>query len=76
MVERVFNSSSELTAAIDKLRRRLSEVEDLDPQAIRFDDQVVSNIEFSIRTTIGEVFGRRSPEFDHYQHWSIWEGPT
>ena len=67
-------TKAEIDRGIAKLRRRIDEVTALDPQQIRFDDAKIDNVERSIRETIREVFGPRSPEFDDHQHHRIWHG--
>jgi predicted nucleotide-binding protein len=71
---KVFTSLSEIEAGITKLRRRLKEVDDLDPRIIRYNDQRVRNIESNISTTIQEIFGTNSPEFREHGHHRIWHG--
>jgi hypothetical protein len=72
---KVFTSLEEIEASITKLRRRRKELDELDPQVVRYNDQRVRNIESSIRTTIQEVFGTNSPEFRDHFHHRIWHGP-
>ncbi len=49
---------------IEKLRRRIEEVKDLDPSRVRYDDQSVKNVTSRINETLSEVFGADySPKF-------------
>jgi predicted nucleotide-binding protein len=57
-----------------KLRRRIEDINDLDPQAVAFDDARVDTVESNIRETIREIFGERSSEFHDHQHHRIWHG--
>jgi len=63
----------EIEQGITKLRRRIGEVQRLDPQG-QYDDQQVRNAEQAISTTILEVFGPNSPEYRQHQHHRIWHG--
>jgi uncharacterized protein (TIGR02391 family) len=64
----------EIEQAIPKLRRRIEEVNALDPKQICFDDQRVRNAEHAIRTTVLEIFGENSPEYREHGHHAIWHG--
>jgi hypothetical protein len=44
-----FASVEEIEAAIGKLRRRISDVQALDPQRVRWDSQEVKNVEDGIQ---------------------------
>ena len=49
---------------IEKLRRRIEDVNDLDPSQVRYDDQSVKNVTLRINETLSEVFGADySPKF-------------
>ena len=67
-------TKAEIDRGIVKLRRRIDEVTTLNPQHIRFDDAKIDNVARSIRETIREVFGSRSPEFNDHQNHRIWHG--
>lgn len=67
-------TSIEIDRGMAKLHRRIDEVRAIDPQKIRHDDARIGNIQRSIRETIREVFGQRSPEFDDLQYHRIWHG--
>ncbi len=58
----------ELVDGIRKLRRRIAQVQGLDPEAISFDDARVHTVESNVHVTIREVFGSNSPEFDEHQY--------
>lgn len=68
-------SLEELDRAIAKLRRRIGEIQNLDPQLVQYDDMVVTNVERNIRETIREVFGSQSPEFHDHEYHEIYSGP-
>ena len=74
IVDKVFTSLRELESAMTKVDRLTGDLRALDPLTTRYDDQVVRNLEFQIRNTIGEIFGRDSPEFQQYRYWEIWDG--
>lgn len=61
----------EIDLAIKKLRRRVGEVNTLDPNKTAYDDAEVATIEHNIRDTIREVFGTFSPEFQEHQTYEI-----
>jgi len=64
----------EVESGIRKLRRRIEEVEALDPQHVRYNDEAVLNAERNIRATILEVFGQNSPEFRDHEYHEINQG--
>ena len=64
----------EIKIGIQKLKRRIEEVKNLDPGSIRSDDAKVSTVEENIRNAILEIFGSSSPEFQKYQYHEIWHG--
>lgn len=64
----------EVDAGIRKLRRRIEEVQSINPEEIHYDDARVRNTESNIRETIREVFGPNSPEFQEHQYHDIWRG--
>jgi uncharacterized protein (TIGR02391 family) len=56
-------SLEEIERGIVKLRRRVSEIEGIDPHAIRWDDQRGDTAAQNIRDAILEIFGPNSPEY-------------
>jgi uncharacterized protein (TIGR02391 family) len=64
----------EISEGMKRLQKRIEEVRSLNPDALRYDDQRISNVEFQIRETICDIFGPSSPEFQQYQHHEIWHG--
>jgi len=66
---------NEIEQGIAKLRRRIQDVQRLDPQRVRHEDQRVRNVEEAIESTILEVFGPNSPEYRRHQYPRIWHGP-
>ena len=65
---------SEIDRGIARLRRRIEDVKNLDPEQIRYNDAGVDTVESNIREAIREVFGERSPEFSDHKHHRIWHG--
>jgi len=65
-------TTDEIEQGIRKLRRRIEEVNALDPQRVRYDDQARLNAEQVIRNTILEIFGPNSPEYRAHQYHRIW----
>lgn len=74
IVPKEFNRD-EIERGIAKLRRRLEEVQALDPQKISHDDASVNNVEHNIRDTVLEIFGAQSPEYNVHGYHEIWHGP-
>jgi len=67
-------TKEQIDRGIEKLNRRIVQVEALDPAKVRFDDAIVDNVEHDIIETIREVFGLESPEFRSHQYHRIWKG--
>jgi len=65
---------SEIDAGIRKLRKRIEEVQALDPRQVAYDDARVATVASNIRETIREVFGTNSPEYHEHRHHQIWHG--
>ena len=65
---------TEIDHGIVKLRRRISEINSLDQEQIRYDGAKTATVEANIRETIREVFGPRSPEFEEHELHNIWHG--
>jgi len=64
----------ELDLGIEKLHRRIEDVQKLNAQKVSYDDAEIDNIENRIRETIREVFGPNSPEFQNHEYHHIWHG--
>lgn len=62
----------EIDIGIEKLGRRIADVQQLDPNKVSHNDAEVSNIEQQIRETIREIFGSSSPQFKDHQYLAIW----
>lgn len=60
---------------IEKLRRRIRDVEDLDPNRLSSGDAAVRNVQSNIRNTIREVFGSKSPEYREHRGHVILDNP-
>jgi uncharacterized protein (TIGR02391 family) len=65
-----FRSADEIDRAIEKLKRRIADVQNL--KGLRYDDQRNDNAAQSIRTTILEIFGSNSPEYGEHIHHEIY----
>lgn len=74
IIPKEFTSAEEIDRGIEKLRRRIVEVQSLDPLKVRHDAEIVHSIEHRIRETIRDVFGDQSPEFSRYRLIRIKEG--
>lgn len=61
---------------IKLLDARIAEVRSLDPKTVRYDDERVRTAERKIRTTVLEVFGENSPEYQDYRYHEIRGGGT
>ncbi len=77
--EKVFTTVEEVDQAIVKLKRRLEEVQALDPTRIRYDDPSVRSAAQNFSNTVLAVYGPRSPEYrrsqyHRIQHGSEWMG--
>lgn len=64
----------EIDRGIEKLGKRIKEVQALDPKTVDHGDAVVDAVELRIRETIRDVFGPRSPEFHKYGSIAIHHG--
>ena len=64
----------EIDRGIEKLGKRIEEVQALDPKTVDHRDAVVDAVELRIRETIRDVFGPRSPEFHKYGSIAIHHG--
>jgi uncharacterized protein (TIGR02391 family) len=64
----------EIERGIEKLKRRIAEVNNLLKDGIQFDDKTVDNVVHFIRDTIREIFGQNSPQFRDHEHHAIWHG--
>jgi hypothetical protein len=72
--EKVFVSPDEITQAIEKLRARITQVEELKKEGLAYRDALRTTAEFQIRDTIKEIFGDKSPEFHQHQHHRVKAG--
>src|SRR5712692_8994818 len=59
-----FRSVEEIDQGIAKIKRRLADEQGLDARSVPFDDQRARNVEENIHTTLLEVFGPGSPEYN------------
>lgn len=65
-------NAEQMKIAIPKLQRRISELEELDPQSIRErGDPRLKAIEVKIEDTIVEIFGAATLEAERFRSWSL-----
>ncbi|MGH7163894.1 MAG: hypothetical protein ACREIS_00035 [Nitrospiraceae bacterium] len=69
--QRVFTSVDEVNQAIQSLRDRYAQVEELRKDGLPYRDALRVTAEFQIRETIRQVFGDRSAQFHEHQHHRI-----
>ena len=69
--QRVFTSVDEVNQAIQSLRDRYAQVEELRKDGLPYRDALRVTAEFQVRETIREVFGDRSAQFHAHQHHRI-----
>lgn len=66
-----FASVQEIDGAIEILDKRIQEIEALGTEQVSYKSQRVANVESSIRNSILDIFGPRSPEFGEYQEYRL-----
>lgn len=72
----IFKTADEVERAISKLQRRVNEVENLEVQtSFSAKDGKIGIVESNIQSTIRDVFGEGSPEFNEHKYIEIWQGP-
>ena len=69
--EKEFVSADEITQAIEKLRARIKQVEELKKEGLAYRDALRTTAEFQIRDTVREIFGDKSPEYHEHQHHKV-----
>ncbi len=72
--EKFFTTVEEVDQAIIKLKRRLEEVQALDPARIGYDDPTVRSAAQNFSDTVLAVYGPRSPEYRRFQYHRIQHG--
>jgi uncharacterized protein (TIGR02391 family) len=72
--EKVFTAVQEVDQAIAKLRRRLEDVQALDPQTVRYNDPRISSAAENFRDTVLSIYGFDSPEYRRFKTARIWHG--
>ena len=60
---------------IEKLRQRITDIQKLQADGVRWDDGKKEAVERHTRMTVRDVFGPNSPEFREFEHFEIDEGP-
>jgi uncharacterized protein (TIGR02391 family) len=71
-----FSSFEEMDNGIAKLRRRIADVEAIDPRIVRYDHEKVRDVEESISNTILDVFGLDSPEYLAHRQFEFFRSAT
>ena len=72
---KVFQSTDEADRGIQKLQRRVKELEELDIAAAMQTNNGADDVaESNVREAIREVFGPQSPEFKEHEYLEIWSG--
>jgi diguanylate cyclase (GGDEF)-like protein len=66
---------AEIDRAIEKIRRRIKDVERLASERVSHRDAAVDNVEHAIVDTIREEFGEGSPQFQRHNYFRIDDGP-
>ncbi|MGH7208878.1 MAG: hypothetical protein ACREIL_05785 [Nitrospiraceae bacterium] len=70
--DKVFLSPQEVEEAIEKLRARIAQVDELKKDGLPYRDALRVTAEFQIRETIREIYGEKSPEFQEHEHHRIY----
>ena len=66
----------QIDRAMVKLGRRIDEVQELKSQGARWNGAQTRVVETTVRDTVRDVFGPRSPEFRDFGHFEIRHGPV
>lgn len=67
-------TADEIPRGIAILRRRIEEVQSLRTNKVSYNDQRVRNAESNISSSVLDIFGANSPEYQEHQGHSIWQG--
>lgn len=65
-------SLQDIERGVAKLRRRIAEVNALNPRNVRREDAIVKSAERNIQADILEIFGLKSPEYKEHRNLVIW----
>jgi hypothetical protein len=72
---REFRSVGEIDSGINKLQRRIKDLEELDiPNAVKSETGADDIVMSDVRSSIRDVFGPNSPEFNEHQYIRLWAG--
>jgi uncharacterized protein (TIGR02391 family) len=74
--DKVFTTVQEVEQAIAKLRRRLEELQALDPGRVRYDDPRVKSAAQNFSDTVLQVYGPNSPGYQRFSYHRISHGPV
>jgi uncharacterized protein (TIGR02391 family) len=73
---KLFTTTEQIDWAIAKLKRRIAELEQIDiGVAVLGHNGADAVAEQSLRSTILEIYGPRSPEYQEHKHIKMWAGP-
>lgn len=72
-IKNVLNPN-DIVTGIEKLNRRIVQVNSLLHERVRWNAQKRKDVEFSIHETILDIFGEQSPQNKRYGHYRIWKG--
>jgi uncharacterized protein (TIGR02391 family) len=71
-----FSNADEIDLAIEKLQRRIKQIEAINIVAAELDNTgALEAARSNLRNTILEIYGPRSPEYREHEHISFWAGP-
>ncbi len=71
-----FSNTDEIDRSIEKLQRRIKEIEAVNIVAAELDHTgALETARSNLRNTILEIYGPRSPEYREHEHISFWAGP-
>jgi len=73
LVSKEFNDD-DINIGIERIKRRIDDVNNLLIQKAKHDGELANRAEFSIRETVREVFGDKSPVYKRYGYHEIWDG--
>ena len=65
---------AEADSDIGKLRRRITEIRQLQTDGVRWNDGKKEAVERHVQSTVRDVFGPDSPEFQEFEHFEINKG--
>lgn len=73
---KVFATPDEIDRGIAKLRRRITQVQDLLSKGVRYNAAEVSTATSDVRRSVLEIFGPNSPEYREHQFFDVMRWPV